>query len=414
MLTPTYGMTATERVLPRTTLNFLSGALDPLITFARTDNTATVIDSSGVVASINADLPRFDYDPTTQTLRGLLIEEARTNLCLQSAFASEYTTLGSVFTPDSLVSPSGTVTAASLIPDVTTSVKRVRRTNFTVVNGAAYTASAFVKPNGYDFAYIREGWTTGNYVLFNIVNATVVKSGGAGTILSSGLSATKFKDGWVRITMPSLAGSTTFRLEVGVCSSASQTDTTTWAGDGTSGIYVWGTQGEAGAFATSLIPTTSSTVLRNADIAAVTGGNFTGFWQATTGGAVVQARPISVSGTRPLAQFDDNTADNIISLRGNSTNPELYIKATTDQAQIDAGTIAANTVYALGGAWNTDSCAAAVSGGAAVTDTSATIPTVTQLRLGSDGTNYLNGHLQTLRYWPQRLTNAEVQAFSKL
>jgi hypothetical protein len=36
-----------------------------------------------------------------------------------------------------------------------------------------------------------------------------------------------------------------------------------------------------------------------------------------------------------------------------------------------------------------------------VTDTTATIPTVTQARLGSDGTNYLNGHLATINYYDQ-------------
>jgi hypothetical protein len=164
---------------------------------------------------------------------------------------------------------------------------------------------------------------------------------------------------------------------------------------------------------TSVIKTSSAAVARNADVAVMTGANFSDWWQSTRGAAVVQVLPSTVSGVRPVVEFDDTTADNAIVLRGNGANPELFIRTTTDQAQIDAGTIAANTAYTLAGAWNTDDCAAAVNGAAAVTDTSAAIPTVTQARLGSDGTNYLNGHLQTLRYWPQRLIDAEVQAFSK-
>jgi hypothetical protein len=77
----------------------------------------------------------------------------------------------------------------------------------------------------------------------------------------------------------------------------------------------------------------------------------------------------------------------------------LYIKPTTDQAQIDAGTIAANTPYDLFGVWNTDDCAAKVNNGTKVFDTSATIPTVTQMRIGSDGTNYLNGTLASVSYY---------------
>lgn len=112
-------------------------------------------------------------------------------------------------------------------------------------------------------------------------------------------------------------------------------------------------------------------------------------------------------------QFDDNTADNIIALRGNTTNPELYVKAGgVDQAIVGAGTIAANTSYRLAGTWNTNDCAASLNGAAPVLDTSATIPAVTQMRLGSDGTNYLNGHIEAVEYYDQRLLGASLQVVS--
>lgn len=84
MITPSFSITATERVLPAMALNFTTAVLDSRVTFTRTGNTATVTNSSGVIAAINADLPRFDYDPTTLVCKGLLIEETRTNLLLNS------------------------------------------------------------------------------------------------------------------------------------------------------------------------------------------------------------------------------------------------------------------------------------------------------------------------------------------
>lgn len=120
----------------------------------------------------------------------------------------------------------------------------------------------------------------------------------------------------------------------------------------------------------------------------------------------------TVSGTRPWVQFDDGTANGIIALRGNTTNPELYIKAATDQVQIDAGTIAASTSYRLAGAWGIDSCAANLNGAVPMLDGAATIPTVNQARLGSDGTNYLNGWLESIEYYDTRPTNAELQVLS--
>ena len=84
MITPAYSITATERVLPRLALDFTTAQLDPRITFTRAGNTATVTDASGVIVAVNADLPRFDYDPITLACKGLLMETSRTNLLLNS------------------------------------------------------------------------------------------------------------------------------------------------------------------------------------------------------------------------------------------------------------------------------------------------------------------------------------------
>jgi hypothetical protein len=80
MITPSFSLTSTERVLPSMALDFTTANLDSRVTFTRTGNTATVVNSSGNVVGINADLPRFDYDPIALTCKGLLIEESRTNL----------------------------------------------------------------------------------------------------------------------------------------------------------------------------------------------------------------------------------------------------------------------------------------------------------------------------------------------
>jgi hypothetical protein len=158
---------------------------------------------------------------------------------------------------------------------------------------------------------------------------------------------------------------------------------------------------------------TTGTTTRNADVATVTGTNFSDWWQPGKGSALVRARPSVVSGTRPLIQFDDTTGGNIIALRGNATNPELYVRTGgSDQVQIDAGTIAANTSYRLAGSWAENSCAASINSGTPVLDGVATIPVVTQSRLGSDGTNYLNGHLEAVEYYDERVLDASLQVVS--
>jgi hypothetical protein len=37
---------------------------------------------------------------------------------------------------------------------------------------------------------------------------------------------------------------------------------------------------------------------------------------------------------------------------------------------------------------------------------------VTKMRLGSDGTNYLNGHIESIEYYNQRMLNSALQVVS--
>jgi hypothetical protein len=393
VITPSFSLTATERVLPRLALDFTTASLDPRVTFTRAANTATVVNSSGYVVGINANLPRFDYDPVTLVCKGLLIEEARTNsLTYSSTFTNAAWFQGGLtLVGASTTAPDNTLTGTRAFAASNNQTFQLG----IVFNGAAWTASIFAKYNGVATfklnIYDNVAGSAGT--VFNIQTGAIVSNnvGVTSTI-------TNFGNGWYRCAIT--------RTPANLSSGGLVIDSTT-------DIFVWGAQVEAGSFSTSYIPTVASTVLRNADVATMTGANFSDWWQATTGALAISSIPISIIGIKPLFQIDDNTADNIINLRGNAANPELYIKATTDQVQIDAGTIVANTAYKLSGAWNTDSCAASQNGAAVVTDNTATIPTVTQVRIGSDGTNYANAQLQKILYWPQRLINAEVQAFSK-
>jgi hypothetical protein len=252
-------------------------------------------------------------------------------------------------------------------------------------------------------------------ITMNRFNSAVVPSfahtftlSGAGT--SSGGVITALANDWYRC---SGSFTTTGAGVGGFVILLSDGTGTTYLGNGTSGVYIWGAQLEAGSSVTSYIPTTTVAVARNPDIATITGTSFSGFWRVGIGSALASVRPYVASGTRPVVQFDDNTANNIIALRGNVANPELYIRTGgSDQAQIDAGTISANVLYRLAGAWATNDCAASVNSGTPALDGSANIPVVTQARLGSDGTNYLNGHLEAIQYYTTRMLSASLQVVS--
>ena len=60
------------------------GTLPPGVVFTRA-STATYFDSTGTLQTAATNAPRWDYNPVTHALNGLLIEEARTNVLLNSA-----------------------------------------------------------------------------------------------------------------------------------------------------------------------------------------------------------------------------------------------------------------------------------------------------------------------------------------
>ena len=415
MITPSFSLTATERVLPRLALDFTTASLDPRITFARSGNTATVTNSSGVIVGINANLPRFDHDPITLACKGLLIEEPRANICTYSEQfdnASGWTVTRSSISANVLdtLAPDGLNTADKLVEDTTASASHfVSNVNPAITITTVYTFSCYVKAA--ERTQVRlllsNNFSPNPNAFFDLTNGTVLSS--ANTV--SAPTITPAGNGWYRCSINGTSfasgnGSALIFTAVG--------GTSSYTGNGTSGIYIWGAQLEAGAFATSYIPTTSAALTRNADVATMTGTNFSDWYSAPQGAFDCAVIPKSVSGTKPVVQCDDTTILNTIVIQGNATASEMKItNLGILQNTLSTGTITANTPYGVCGAWVAGSNALSKSGALPSTGTPIAIPSVTQARLGNDGTNYFNGWLQNLRYWPQRIINAEVQAFSK-
>ena len=408
MITPAFGLTATERVLPKLALDFTTASLDPRVTFARTtgaSNPATYVNSSGYITAATNNQPRFDYDPIALTCKGLLIEESRTNsLTYSEQFDNaRWTVDNASISANAATSPANDLTADKLVENSANSTHRLRPTvSDPNVNGQW---SIYAKAAGRTQILIFDAVATKGYG-FDLSNGTAFAVSGISSV--SAPFIVPMGNGWYRCGINTPV-STNVNLYL-----MSNSTTFSYQGNGTSGVYIWGAQLEAGTFATSYIPTTTAALTRNADVAMMTGTNFRNWYNAGTGAFDCAVLPKSATGTKPVLQFDDATALNTIAMQGNATAVELKITTLAIlQSTLSTGTITANTVYGGCGAWTAGSNALSKSGGAATTGSPVSIPTVTQSRLGSDGTNYFNGWLQKINYWPQRLTNSEVQAFSK-
>jgi len=417
MITPAYGLTATERVLPRLALDWTTGLAQSGVDVVRA-GVATFVGSNGFIQSASANTQRLDWSTGTA---GLLVEEARTNILVQSSqFNTTWTVSGTAaITVDQIASPDNT-TNADLFRCGATSASEVRQNNIGIAAGS-HTFSLFVKKETSNFVVIQVfDLTTTSFQRrwFNINTGVVGSTSGLGsnvTLVSSNISPAANGFYRVSITVSLTSLTTTGRVSVFVSE-------TNGAFDGTalSGIYLYGAQLEAGAFATSYIPTTTTAVTRNADMATMTGTNFSDWYNPTEGTLYAEgSHQISTGLNFVIAEIGDGTASNLIELYGTfNGNGNCFIAsggATSATLVISAG-FPANTNGKVIVAAKANDFKIAGNGVLGSADAVGAMPvSPTSLYIGryGGGGAYWNGVIRNINYWPQRLTNAELEAFTK-
>jgi hypothetical protein len=330
MITPSYPLTAAQQVAPKLNLDFTSAVLDPRITLTRAAATATRFNSDGEIEVMSADTARFDHDPITKVCKGLLIEEARTNLYTNSFITKN---LGNNMTyTDGDVAPDPTQFFVLGQEDATTGEHYFQDRFLSVVSGNTYTFSVYAKQGiGDRLLVLRIDLGS---ALFDFETQAVTSTGGY-----SSVSMTHIGGGIYRCQGTFTATSTTnylFRLQLFGAGFS-------YPGDGVSGIQVWGAQVEEGAFPTSYIPTAASAVTRNADVATMTGTDFSDWYNASKGTFRVDASTPAI-GVRPTVVVDDDTADNNIAMLTDGTSAKLIVNESGSEiANVSAGTVTANT-----------------------------------------------------------------------
>jgi hypothetical protein len=222
------------------------------------------------------NVPRLTYQNGGGGCPSLLLEKQSTNVVLNSEDFSNASWLTSnvTLTANQTTSPDGTQNADSLIPNTTnTTIHRIFESAINSIATASY--SIFVKPNGYYRVALRECETTGSSIGFDLLNETIITTYSTGGCTASGGKIENMGNGWYRISgIFSFASATSQRLGLYVVSSSwtsGDPESVSWAGNGTSGVYLYGAQMEASSYPTSYIPTTSSSATRVADACSKTG-----------------------------------------------------------------------------------------------------------------------------------------------
>ena len=212
--------------------------------------------TTALYGGITDNVPRLDY--TDSSCPALLLEPQRTNLVVNSEYfgGTDWTKGNSSITTNATTSPSGFVDGSFLVPNTSASTHTCGK--FVGITSGTYTLSVYAKQGGYKNLLV---WFDGHSggVGVNLDDLSVFRDQN-----NDGYTIEDFGNGWVRIAV-TITASSTASPNFYVYSNAA-TPAISYAGDGTSGLYLYGAQAELGSYATSYIPTYGAgSVTRNGD-----------------------------------------------------------------------------------------------------------------------------------------------------
>jgi hypothetical protein len=354
------------------------------------------------------------YNGSAWVNEGILHEsEARTNAISTSEVAPTAYSSGITKAVDSsVVSPSGGNNVEKFTLSSANEQHLFGNHNGICTGSGTSTYSIFAKGSGHNLIRLRMANTVGKFSCdFNLSTGqkqvtSVSDSSVTGAIESMG-------NGWWRCSMTYAAEKTNPYASVFLINAMDAPLSNSFLGDGASGVYVWGSQYEAGAFPTSYIPTTGATATRARDLAEIPTSAFG--YNNDKGSLVVDVLTPVADQFMALAYFNTSTFLNSRGLSkantGNASSGNNYINSSFHDGvsiKIHLGQQTQAEYTKLGLSYG-DTAKAVRDGGTVISGANPS-PNPTRLHLGGRE-NGLQSQcwIKSIQYYPRQLTDTQLQ-----
>lgn len=372
-----------------------NNAFKPLpFTFARSSS-ATRVDNEGLIKSTDSGFARIDF--LNNTSGHLLLEPSRTNLIEYSNFESGWSTLsGGSKVLNAAISPEGTQNATVLSGD---GVNPNAIYDSITVSVETYIFSVFAKKNNKSIITL-QGFTSGaaGSSKFNLSDGTIDTPSSSGQFSDEKIE--DYGNGW-------------YRCSVKVTATSSGSKLFGFLGDSTDSgtLYsLYGSQFEAGSYATSYIPTTGSTVTRAAETCNSAGNS--NVFNDSEGVLFAEISALSDDGTNRQIAVSDGSSNNRAYI-GFRTQSNQIIGAVVDGGTENFmnHTISDTTTnFKIALKYKVNDLALFFNGTKVATDTSATMPSGLNELAFDDGGGFSDfyGKVKNIQVYNTALTDAEL------
>jgi hypothetical protein len=356
------------------------------------------------------NIPRLDY--SLGSCPSLLVEPQRTNILLRSQEFDNatWTKTNTSVTANNTTSPDGTANAEKLSATIATVVTPAEIIQSTSQLGSTtYSYSVYAKKSTSNFIALRHTGVSGNpYAWFNLNTGTIgtVQSGITAKIESVG-------NGWYRCT---IVGTTPSVVSVNRVDMIVSDNDANYVCAINGSIFIYGAQLEAGAYATSYIPTTTASVTRNADVISKTG--ISSLINSEAGVIYYEGSALSNNTSARVIELNEsiNTLSNNVYFRYEPANNLVAFTVFSGgvlQCNINYTLpLTQKNNYKMAFVWSLNRFEIWVNGSKVAEDTSGIVPVASSLNkiifYDRNLINYFEGNLKELAIWKTSLTNTQL------
>jgi uncharacterized protein YmfQ (DUF2313 family) len=370
----------------------------------------TRYNASKAIEQLSSGVAGINYSPVSGTREGLLIETPSANAYSQSqdlsnvAWGKSEGTIASAGTIKGIPFFKFTLSTNSAVHAITRAL--------TLTAASTVTLSWYAKAEVYQRVSVRvaPGGVLLGRVLFDVLTGEITQN--AAGIQSSIIPV---GDGVFRISV-------TFTMGAGITGAAANleiantTNGVTFAGDGVGGILLGGPMAEESDYPSTYIPTLATTVTRNADLPVTE--MVLPWLNQIAGTFVIDFRtdaPLSsaAAGRRHLFTLRTGNDQLLVYLQtgGVATVTRTVAGGIVTQGVFGGNITDGKVAISFDGATLTT----AVAGALRTVPATLNVATMTTLSIGSQGTDntrQLNGVVRSLRYYPRRVTDADLIALT--